>query len=141
MFNPIRPFEDRLSQWAEFRDGLENANDPIQATIDQYNKAPEVSIHTDPYDQASWPTPWELIKENQYCEFCKLLGIAYTLQLTDSFSTEQFEIHIQRSDETSQTFYLLFVGDRVVGYQGDTHVAKADLPSHLLLQQRYIISL
>jgi len=100
MFNSIRSFEDRLSQWAEFRDNLEDYVDPIQATIDQYSKAPEVSIHTDPYDQTSWPTPWELIKENHYCAFCKLLGIAFTLQLTDSFSAEQFEIHIQRSDET-----------------------------------------
>jgi hypothetical protein len=140
MFNPVHSFEGRLAEWAEFRHCLDSVTDPIQITIDKYSKAPEVSIHTDPYDQTSWPTPWELIKENQYCEFCKLLGIAYTLQLTDSFSSEPFEIHIQRSDETSQTFYLLFVGDRVVGYQGDTHVAKTELPSHLLLQQRYILS-
>jgi len=140
MFNPVHSFEGRLAEWAEFRHSLDSVTDPIQITIDKYSKAPEVSIHTDPYDQTSWPTPWELIKENQYCEFCKLLGIAYTLQLTDSFSSEPFEIHIQRSDETSQTFYLLFVGDRVVGYQGDTHVAKTELPSHLLLQQRYILS-
>ena len=140
MFNPVHSFEGRLAEWAEFRNSLDSVSDPIQITIEQYSKAPEVSIHTDPYDQTSWPTPWELVKENQYCEFCKLLGIAYTLQLTDSFSSEPFEIHIQRSDETSQTFYLLFVGDRVVGYQGDTHVAKTELPSHLLLQQRYILS-
>jgi hypothetical protein len=140
MFNPVHSFEARLADWAEFRHSLDNHADPIQATIDWYDEAPEVSIHTDPYDRASWPTPWELIKENQYCAFCKLLGIAYTLQLTDSFSTERFEIHIQRSDDTSETFYLLFVGDRVVGYQGDTHVAKTELPSHLLLQQRYILS-
>jgi len=140
MFNPVHSFEGRLAEWAEFRNSLDSVTDPIQITIEQYSKAPEVSIHTDPYDQTSWPTPWELIKENQYCEFCKLLGIAYTLQLTDSFSTEPFEIHIQRSDETSETFYLLFVGDRVVGYQGDTHVAKTELPSHLLLQQRYTLS-
>jgi hypothetical protein len=140
MFENSKSFEDRLRHWAEFRKNINNVKDPIQATIDQYNRAPSVSIHTDPYDRSTWPTPWELIKENQYCAFCKLLGIAYTLQLTDCFSTEPFEIHIQRSDETSETFYLLVVGDRVVGYQGDTHVAKADLPSHLLLQQRYTLS-
>lgn len=141
MFNSIRSFEDRLSQWAEFRDSLENNKDPIQATIDQYNTAPEVSIHTDPYDENSWPTPWELIQENQYCEFCKLLGIAYTLQLTDSFSETEFEIHIQRSRETGEIYYLLYVGDRVVGYTGDTHVAKSDIPNTHDLQHRYTLSL
>ena len=140
MFGSQDSFETRTKQWRDFRQSLEQEQDPIQATIDWYNQAPEVSIHTDPYDRSTWPNPWELVKENQYCEFCKLLGIAYTLQLTDSFSTERFEIHIQRSDETSETFYLLFVGDRVVGYQRDTHVAKTELPSYLLLQKRYNLS-
>ncbi len=140
MFGSQDSFETRTKQWSDFRKSLEQEPDPIQATIDHYNQAPEVNIHTDPYDRSTWPSPWELIKENCYCEFCKLLGIAYTLQLTDSFSTERFEIHIQRSDETSETFYLLFVGDRVVGYQRDTHVAKTELPSYLLLQQRYNLS-
>ena len=140
MFGSQDSFETRTKQWRDFRQSLEQEQDPIQATIDWYNQAPEVSIHTDPYDRSTWPNPWELVKENQYCEFCKLLGIAYTLQLTDRFSSERLEIHIQRSDKTSQTFYLLFVGDRVVGYQGDTHVAKTELPSHLLLQQRYNLS-
>jgi len=141
MFNSQKSFEDRLSQWAEFRDGLEDTKDPIQATIDQYNKAPEVSIHTDPYDQSSWPTPWELIQENLYCGFCRLLGIAYTLQLTDCFSDEQFEIHIQRSRETGEIYYLLYVGERVVGYTGETHVAESDIPNTHDLQHRYNLSL
>lgn len=141
MFNPVASFEDRLGQWSQFRNRLEAASDPIQVAIDQYRRAPMVSIHTDPYDQTTWPNPWELIKENQYCKFCKLLGICYSLQLTDSFSEVEFEIHIRRSDKNSETYYLLFVGDRVVGYDGDTHVAISELPSDLELQHRYTVSL
>lgn len=141
MFNFSSSFETRLAEWAETREQIAASADPIQATIDQYEQAPRVSIHTDPYDRDSWPTPWELIQENQYCEFCKLLGVAYTLQLTDCFSDEQFEIHIQRSRETGEIYYLLYVGDRVVGYTGDTHVAKSDIPNTHDLQHRYTLSL
>jgi hypothetical protein len=141
MFNSSSSFETRLSEWAETRDKISASEDPIQATIDQYEQAPRVSIHTDPYDRDTWPTPWELIRENQYCEFCKLLGIAYTLQLTDSFSETEFEIHIQRSRETGEIYYLLYVGNRVVGYTGDTHVAESDIPNTHDLQHRYMLSL
>jgi len=141
MFDSCVSFEQRLSRWTERRQKIALSEDPIQATIDCYSQAPEVSIHTDPYDRNTWPTPWELIQENQYCDFCRLLGICYTLQLTDCFSDEQFEIHIQRSRETGEIFYLLYVSDRVVGYTGDTHVAKSDIPDDHDLQHRYTVSL
>jgi len=141
MFSHTSSFEQRMSKWAEFRDNLSRNNDPIQTTIDAYAKAPWVSIHTDPYDRSTWPNPWELIQENQYCDFCKLLGICYTLQLSDCFSDEEFEIHIQRSDETGELYYLLFIGNRVVGYDGETHVANTELPPDLSVQHLYKMSL
>jgi len=141
MFESSLSFEERLRSWSDFRQSLADLDNPIQATIDLYHQAPQVSIHTDPYDRSTWPNPWELIKENQYCEFCKLLGICYTLQLTDCFSEEEFEIHIQRSEDSGEVFYLLFVGDRVVGYDGETHVAKSELPPDFKLQHRYSMSL
>jgi hypothetical protein len=141
MFGNNLLFEERMAQWADFRELLHDCSDPVQATIDEYEKAPRVSIHTDPYDRSTWPNPWELIQENQYCDFCKLLGICYTLQLSDCFSDEEFEIHIQRSDETGELYYLLFVGNRVVGYDGETHVANTELPPDLSVQHRYKMSL
>ena len=141
MFKNSHTYEDRLFDWSDFRENIKDHDDPIQATIDLYNQAPWVSIHTDPYDRSTWPNPWELIRENQYCDFCRLLGICYTLQLSDCFSEEEFEIHIRRSDETGELYYLLFVGDRVVGYNGETHVANSELPPDLSVQHRYKMSL
>lgn len=141
MFEANKSFEERLASWASIRDSINQETDPIQATIDCYQDAPKVSIHTDPYDRTTWPTPWELIQENCYCEFCKLLGICYTLQLTDCFSEAEFEIHIRRSDENGEVFYLLFIDDRVVGYNGETHVADSELPPNLEVQHRYKVSL
>ena len=112
MFN-LR-YEDRLSQWRQFRDRLETSKNPYEDLIEFYKDAPIVSIHTDPYDPTVWPNPWELINENQYDEFCILLGMAYSLQLCDRFTGVDFEIHIGIDTKKSITYYLLKAGDTVM---------------------------
>ena len=130
-------YEQRLAEWSEFRTTLESSDDPIQDTINYYKLFPQVSIHTDPYDKTTWPTPWELIHENQYCEYCILLGICYTLQLTDRFKGSKFEIHIGINKERSKTLYLLFVDDKVIGYNSETYVHMDDVKDDFFPQHRY----
>ena len=129
MFN--QTYEQRLTIWREFRDGIENSSEPIQDTIDFYNQAPDCLIAADPYTPSSWPDPWELLEENNYCSFVKILAICYTLQLTDVLSQASYEIHITRDNENSETYYLLFVDDIVVGFNGDSHVHRSKLPPTL----------
>ena len=132
-----KSYEDRLASWAEFRSTLEVSKDPIQDTIDFFDKAPLVNIQTDPYTPSSWPDPWELIKENIYCSFVKILAICYTLQLTDVLSRETFEIHITHDNKRSSTYYLLYVGDRVIGFEGGRHVHKTDIPDSIISHHEY----
>ena len=126
-----KKYEDRLAIWSDFRKSLETSNDPFQQTIDFYKKAPMCSIAADPWTQSTWPDPWELLKENSYCPFVKILAICYTLQLTDVLSQARYEIHITRDNENSATYYLLYVDDIVIGFNGDTYVHKDKLPSTL----------
>ena len=127
-----KQYEDRLASWAEFRSTLETSHDPIQDTIDFFSKAPLVNIQTDPYTPSSWPDPWELIKENIYCPFVKILAICYTLQLTDILSRESFEIHITHDQKKSSTYYLLYVGNRVVGFEEGKHIHRDKLPKSII---------
>ena len=127
MFN--KKYQDRLQEWSNFRQSLETSNDPIQDTIDFYNSAPTTSIAIDPYTQSTWPDPWELLEENNYCSFVKILAICYTLQLTDVLSQASYEIHITRDNENSSTYYLLYVDDIVIGFNGETHVHRSELPA------------
>ena len=126
-----KQFEERMSLWREFRKTLETTPDPIQDTIDFYNKAPMCSIAADPFTPSTWPDPWELLQENNYCPFVKILAICYTLQLTDVLSQATYEIHITRDDKKSKTYYLLYVNDIVIGFNGDTHVHRSKLPTTL----------
>lgn len=124
-----KKYEDRLVLWREFRDGLETSSDPIQEVIDFYNQAPSCLIAADPYTPSTWPTPWELLEENNYCSFVKILAICYTLQLTDVLSQASYEIHITRDNKNSSTYYLLYVDDNVIGFNGETHVHRSELPA------------
>ncbi len=132
-----KTYEQRLSNWRSFRSTLEDSVDPLQAAIDFYNKAPLVKYQCDPYDRKTWPSPWEIIEENIYCPFVKILAICYTLQLTDVLSKSSFEIHIKYSSAESKIYYLLHVDDRVIGYLEDTHVHNSELPSGLISQQKF----
>lgn len=131
-----KKYEDRLAAWHEFRQSLETAEDPLQSVIDFYKQSPAVSINTDPYDSESWLDPWELILENRYCEFCRVLGQCYSLQLTDRFSGVDFEIHISIDPEKSESYYLLHVGDKVLGYR-NSYVSKQDIPQTVVSEKVY----
>ena len=132
-----KKYEERLQLWHDFRSQLETSLDPIQDTIEFYKTAPLNSIAADAWTQDSWPNPWELLEENNYCAFVKILAICYTLQLTDVLSQVNYEIHITQDPKTSTTYYLLYVGDRVIGFHGDTHVAKDKLPKSLTSELEY----
>ena len=124
-------YEERLVLWRKFRDELNSSLDPIQDAINFYNQAPKCLIAADPYTPSDWPNPQEILEENNYCSFVKILAICYTLQLTDRLSQAAYEIHITRDNEKSERYYLLYVDDLVVGFTGDTYVQRKDLPNTL----------
>ena len=124
-----KSYEQRLSIWRELRKGLEISKDPIQDAINFYNQAPTCLIAADPYTPSTWPDPWELLEENNYCAFVKILAICYTLQLTDVLSQASYEIHITRDNKKSATYYLLYVDDQVIGFNGETYVHKSKMPT------------
>lgn len=134
-----KKYDDRLRAWSEFRNSLESSNDPIQDTINFYNRAPLVSISVDPYDESTWFEPWDLLHENTYCSFSIILGIAYTLQLTARFSDAHFEIHICTNREESEVKYLLYIDNLVIGYRRDRAVDAKDLPQNLEIEKVYVL--
>ena len=133
-------FEDRLITWAKFREELETHPEPFQAVIDYYNRAPISSIYNDPWDNSTWPDPWQMIEENRYCEFGIVLGMCYSLQLTERFINSTFEIHIYTDIEKSGLDYVLIVDNtHVLGYDRYKVVQKSDLPDTLQPQQTYLM--
>ena len=127
----------RFSSWFKFRQHLETSKDPFKEVASYFLKFNRVKIYTDPYDRSTWPTAWELIAENEYCKFNVILGICYTLQLTERFKDCQPIIKIMIDRESKIVYYLLFVKNKVYGYADEEWINVADLPKSLKIQKIY----
>ena len=135
MYN--KKYEERLATWSEFRSSLEDSKTPFLDVVEFYASAPKTRYAVDPWGQSTWPDPWQLLEENLYCEFSVVLGMCFSLQLTDKFSGSNFEIHISTNRKQSETHYLLVVDkSTVVGYNGEV-VSHEELPDALHSQRVY----
>lgn len=129
--------QKRLSCWYDLRQRLETSADPINEVTKYFLRLPRVQIYTDPYDSSTWPTPWELIDENEYCEFNIILGICYTLQLTERFKTIQPKINVAIDKINKTVYYLLIIDDKVYGYSDEEWISVDQLPRTLKMQKIY----
>jgi len=135
----LSQYEDRLLEWAEFRQSLEKDEYPFQKVVDFYNRIPRCSINTDPWNKKIWPGPWELVYENQYCNFCIILGMCYTLQLTERFKGEVFEIHIAKDNKNSSLHYYLTIQGYVLGFSDGEVLHLNQLPTNLIVQKSFLM--
>ncbi len=125
-----------FSAWYKLRQNLEYSEDPLRLVVDFFDQLPRVKLYTDPYDPDTWPTPWELISENEYCPFNRILGICYTLQLTERFKNCHPKINVAIDIINKTVYYLLFIEDKVYGYDDDW-IDVSKLPKSLKIQKNY----
>ena len=135
MFNT--KYENRLVEWRKLRDDIDKSEDPIRLCLDFWKNIPEVRIAADPYNRESWPTPWEMIEENNFCPFVKILAICYTLQLTERFTDEVFEINIVQDKKQQDVSYLLFFDTTCIGYDPMKPILISNLPNDLIFEKRF----
>ena len=136
MLTDERVVKRQMAAWYQLRQQLETSNSPLEDISIFFLRLPRVKIYTDPYDSATWPTPWELISENEYCEFNLILGMCYTLQLTERFKDCQPTINVSIDTVNKTVYYLLIVDDKVYGYDEDW-IDATDLPKSLKTQKIY----
>lgn len=77
-------YEARLQDWFQLRASVINL--PIEQRciiIDEWwQHAPLVNHYLHPHEIDTWPGPWELLNDNEYCPLARGLGMIYTLLLT-----------------------------------------------------------
>lgn len=129
--------QTRFKSWYNLRQEVETATDPFTLVSKFFLRLPRVKRYTDPYDSSTWPTPWELIEENEYCEFNIILGICYTLQLTERFKNSQPKINLALDKTNKTVYYLLLFNDKVFGYADEEWIGWLDLPKTLNTQKIY----
>ena len=133
-------FENRVAAWANLRKEIETHDDPLNHALRFWNRAPIANMTCDPFDRSTWPLAWDLIDENRYCDFSKMLALSYTFSLTDRFSNEPHKICITTDRKEHQMLYLLHLDDQVLGYRYDSAMHKDELPPHLIVQASYTMT-
>lgn len=118
----------RLVAWRDLRQHLETSTRPFEDVVEFFQKFPHVKVYTDPYDQSTWPTAWELIEENEYCSFNLILAVCYTLQLCNRFEHIQPKITISIDKINKTVYYLLFIDDIVYGYDYNEWIPVSTVP-------------
>jgi hypothetical protein len=131
------PYEEKVEEWRNIRLSLETSHNPIQDVINFAMSAPTVERDINPWHQQEFPQPWDLIQQHRYTDFCRILLICYTLQLTDRFSTEKFEIHICTDADSSERLYLLHIGEQVIGYDNSCAIQIDKLPETVVSNRIY----
>ncbi len=79
----LQDFYTRLRSWHDLRNNLKESDLGYVCTeVDSFWQWCPLSNHyLHPDDIETWPGPWELINDNEYCYYARALGMIYTLLL------------------------------------------------------------
>lgn len=117
---------DRLKKWKEFRNNLENSATPFEDVALLWSNAPFVNDFINPLDNQTWPDPWRLIIDNRFDELGIVLGMCYTLQLTERFKSSRYEIHMSMPNLKRERKFFLVVDNGIVLNWTPRAVSKLD---------------
>ena len=87
-------FGDRLSAWRDLRDRCEilELEQCLLAINDWWWQVPTVNHYLHWDDHVSWPSPWELLADNIYCDVARALGMLYTVSMLGRSDIQDIEL-------------------------------------------------
>ena len=121
---------ERLVHWRAFRLTLGNMTleDAIQATVDYWQNCPHNPYYLDPIDPDSWPSAWDLISENYYCDIAKALGMMYTIAFSAHGHNLPMNLCVYYDPETGYEYNLsVFAEGKYVINLLDGQIVNIDL--------------
>lgn len=133
--------EDRLKEWKEFRKviGALPFDEAVTRTVNLWSYAPFVNHYLDHCDVADWPTPWELLSDNNYDDLAKAVGMLYTLYLSSHGKDHTFKILKATASTGLETYNLVSIDDEkyVLNYTFNEVITKEQLGTELDVTQTY----
>lgn len=87
-------YQERLADWVKLRQtaSLLEQSQQLMLINDWWFRAPIVNHLINWENTQDWPTPWELLNNNGYCELARALGIVYTVMMLDDPLNDKVEI-------------------------------------------------
>jgi hypothetical protein len=99
---------ERVSHWRVFRKTLDSMtlDQALEAVAAYWQPCTFVPYYLDLDKSDSWPSPWDLIYNNTYCDLAKCLGIVYTITLTAHRNQLDTEIRVYKDTTTGYEYNL-----------------------------------
>lgn len=87
-------FETRLARWHGLRQSCAHLTleESLLTVNDWWMSTPWKPYYLHWDDLSKWPTPWQLLDDNIYCDLARSLGIVYTLLMIDQTNALQIEL-------------------------------------------------
>ena len=97
-------YQERLADWYHLRQAASAVELPAQLQLINtwWFRAPIVNRVVTWDNPSEWPTPWDLLVNNGYCDLARALGIVYTLMLVDPPQYNTLEIIATEKDNLVQ---------------------------------------
>jgi hypothetical protein len=102
----ILDYPARLKAWSDLRAKLQGSSLETQCIeIDKFWQQVPIQTYYLHIDYIKdWPTPWELISDNVYCNYARALGMIYTLSL---LGTKNLELVLAKDDNSNEVVLVL----------------------------------
>lgn len=133
--------DQRLTAWVELRQQIDNIENPLEA-VDKFWKQRFTTAYNknlDPFNQRSWPTPWEIIADNSYDDFTIAVMMGYTLLLSNKFANSQLHIKTMVDKDQTKLYNLLYLDDEHVLNYDREPVKAQDIPDSFRLENLVIL--
>ena len=78
-------YAERLEQWTAVRDHFagEDLDQALLQVNDWWFQTPISARYLHWDDHPRWPTPWEILHDDIYCELARALGMLYTISMAN----------------------------------------------------------
>jgi hypothetical protein len=113
-WNSLQP-QERFLYWRDFRQDID------QRKLSQTDIVNEVAIFwastpigprsVDYYTPNTWPTPWEILNYNLFCENSISLMMYYTLELLESFTGQ---VDLYRVDDITGEYIVPVINNKLI---------------------------
>lgn len=108
----LLPPQDRLDTWREFRNELEELSEAeqLERVVDWFGEAPISTFVLDFDHPETWPGPWEVMNEGNFCS----TAVAYMMQQSLSlvgWDASRFEFLYVRNSKLEDQMMVLLVDD------------------------------
>jgi len=117
----LEDYYTRLHLWSTLKENLKGkSTEEICIEVDKFwQQAPLLNHYLHPADVQEWPNPWQLLSDNDYCEYARGLGMVYTLLLLDINNID----FVQVLDENNEDKVIVVVDQYVMNWHPNSVIS------------------